>query len=264
MVEERKRSKKGLKIERPGGKFLIGFFAGLCSAIFPRLLVLMNVSDKLDNIVVYDQVYIISSLIFSVLVGVVVMILEWRVLNEPGKTFIMALSVPALITGAVNTNNAIQLYKDQSTSYSIEAKIQKDNPIPINETPLPFKKLSSLDNGMPKTESFAFNFFGVREAKAADSFTRPERMLAFKVVETLYAIVLQRVSDRQQAINRANELRAHIPNAEPVEIGPGQYLVILGGVALPRTDALLKANELRQNFSNLGLQVELIPIPKEE
>jgi len=264
MKGENEKSRKGLQIGRPEAKFMIGFFAGLCSTIFPRLIVLMNISDKMNNLVVYDQVYIICSLIFSVIVGVVVMILEWRVLNEPGKTFIMALSVPALITGAVNTNNAIQLYKDQAASYSIEKQIQQKNPIPINEAPITLKKLSGLDYGVPKTESFAITFFGVRDANAADSFTSPGRLLAFKVRETLYAIVLMRVSDRQQAIDRATELREYIPNAEPVEMGPGQYLIILGGVGLPRTDALLRADQLRQQFPNLGLQVELVPISAEE
>lgn len=264
MGNENNKSAKGLKIGRPEGKFLIGFFAGLCSAIFPRLIVLMNVSEKMDNIVVYDQVYIICSLIFSVIIGVVVMLLEWRVLNEPGKTFIMALSVPALITGAVNTNNAIQLYEDQTASYNIEKQIQQENPILINDAPITFKKLSALEYGMPKVDQIAFPLFSTKNAFAADSISNPNRLLAFKVVETLYVIVLQRLSDRQQAIDRANELRAFIPNAEAVESGTGQYLIILGGVQLPRTDALLRADQLRQQFPNLGLQVELVPVSAEE
>lgn len=253
------------EIGRPEAKLLLGFFAGICSAIFPRLIVLLNMSNVsgdiiASNVIVFEWSYIMYALIFSIIVGIVVMILEWNVVSTPGKTFMMALSVPALISGGFNTNSAIDLYRDNQSSLRAEEQIQRENPIPTIGTPVAgqsIKPLAIMDNEKPKNKSISFPLPGVTKAYAADSLGKSSKFLAFKVRQQHYFIVLDRASNRQEAIERAEGLRSDIPQAQAIQVG-NQYFVILGDTKLPRNEALRRADELRRQHSTLN--VELLPL----
>lgn len=257
------------EIGRPGAKLLLGFFAGICSVIFPRLIVLLNMSNVsgdiiASDVIVFEPSYIKFALIFSIIVGITVMILEWNVVSTPGKTFMMALSVPALVSGGFNTNSAIDLYRDKQSSWRAEEKIQeekiqRENPIPIG-TPVAgqsIRPLARIDNEKPKNKSISFPLLGVTKAYAADSLGKSSKFLAFYVRQQLYLIVLDRASNRQGAIERAEGLRSNIPQAQAIQVG-NQYFVILGDTRLPRNEALRRADELRQQDSTLN--VELLPL----
>lgn len=84
-------------------KFFIGFIAGICTAFLPRLTAALSVSGKTTSLNFFDITYVVISLFFAVLIGGVIMILEWGVARKPRDTFMAALSIPALITGAINT-----------------------------------------------------------------------------------------------------------------------------------------------------------------
>ncbi len=87
LVAEEQRPVLKRRVNRPLAKFVIGSFAGMCACLFPRLLVFLNVSgQKIQGLEVFDLQYIISALIFSLFVGIVVMLLEWHVVSEPRKT----------------------------------------------------------------------------------------------------------------------------------------------------------------------------------
>ena len=63
------------EIGRPEAKLLLGFFAGICSAIFPRLIVLLNMSNVsgdiiASNVIVFEWSYIMYALIFSIFIAV--------------------------------------------------------------------------------------------------------------------------------------------------------------------------------------------------
>ncbi len=264
METNRNQTPEKYQIARPEAKFFLGFFAGICSAIFPRLIVALNMSGissdiMIADIVVFDLSYIICGLIFSIIVGIVVMILEWNVFNEPGKTFMMALSIPALLAGSFNTNSAIDLYKDQASLQILE-DMQRENPIPIIHAPA--KKiipLAEADDKRPTKKSHVFSLPGTTKAYAADSYENSYKLLAFKVREQHYVIVLNRAPDRQGAIQRARQLSTAIQEAKAVQVA-NQYYVVLGDIRLPRSEALQRADQLRRHHSNLGLNIELMPV----
>lgn len=241
------------KIIRPEAKFLLGFFAGVCSCFLPRLMVALNASADL---IAFEKSYIICAMIFSAIVGIVVMILEWKIAVEPGKTFMMALSLPALLSGTINTNDAIQFGKRASAG--IEEMIQREEHIPISkDTVKNITPLSKIDDNKSNDLSLSFPLIGISEAYASDARYKSDNIFAFR--ERLYIIVLDRASNRQIAARRARELKASIREATPVDIG-GRYYVILGNTRLPRTEALIRADQLRRNYSNLGLNPELLPL----
>lgn len=265
MEDENMNTKKECTIVRPEAKFMIGFFAGICASLFPRLIVALNVamdeSDNILNVQIFYTSYVIYATIFSILVGIVVMILEWNVRCKPGKTFAMALSVPALIAGGFNTNNAFDVYKDERASLLVEESIQTNDPIPIN--PNPVKKitpLAKLDDQESDNTLFSFLIPSIAEAYAGDSFSGRSKFLAFRIKQQLYVVVLDRANSSQEAINRASELRPHIRNAQAVEIGASEYFIIVSGERLPRAEALIRADQLRRQFSHLGLNIELLQL----
>jgi len=252
------------EISGPGAKFCLGCFAGLCSAFFPRLFVALNMSDaSRGDVIIFEWSFILCALICSLIIGAVVMILEWNVLSKPGKTFMMALGIPALLSGGINTNSAINLYEDRQNSLRVEEEIQRENP--INTINIPTTKIEPLGEAPQKEESkrelAVFRLWGVAQAHAADSFKEDDTLLAFTLKEKLYFIVLDRALDEQGAIARARELSAVIGQARAVKIGD-QYFILLGDEKLPRTEALLRADQLRKAHPDLGLRVELLPYEK--
>ena len=92
-----------MTISRPIYKFLIGFIAGFCAALFPRLTALLLVSDVQESLNILSTGYILVSALFATLIGAIIMIMEWNVAKEPRTTFMAALGIPALITGSINT-----------------------------------------------------------------------------------------------------------------------------------------------------------------
>jgi hypothetical protein len=234
--------------------------------LFPRLIVVLNMSDvsrdmMISNIIVFEWPYVFCALIFALIIGIVVMILEWNVLNTPGKTFFMALSVPALLSGGFNTNSAIDLYKDQQSLFYQAEQIQRENPIPTVEpvSPAKIKQLSKADNENSKEKYLSFFVPSIRNAYATDSYEKNNKFLAFKVKKELYIIVLATALNKQDAIDKSERLRNDIREAEAVDIG-GKYYVILGGIQLPWDEALIRADRLRRQHSNLNLIIKLLPL----
>jgi MFS family permease len=91
---------QGSAITMPILKLFIGFVAGLCAALFPRLTAALATQGS--NLIFFPLSYVVLALVFAMLIGVVVMILGWRVPAKPSDTFMMALGIPALLTGALN------------------------------------------------------------------------------------------------------------------------------------------------------------------
>jgi hypothetical protein len=254
------------KVARPAAKFVIGFFAGLCSAFFPKLILVLNMSGESPEIIVFDPNYLLYALLFSILVGVAVMIIEWYVISEPAKTFMMALSIPALISGAFNSNSAFDLYKEESaTAKKLQAQLEKQltekNPIPILPTPGKIQILSEKGDTQENRTSFYSYLTGVRKAYAANALSAQNKILAFKVKKQLFMIVLYMAQSKQDALERANELRRTIRQAQAAAIDTNQFAVILGGVTLPRSEALLEVIRLREQYRDLNLDPLLLPVP---
>lgn len=264
--EAENKSIRKRKVMRPEAKFIIGFFAGLCSAFFPRLIVMLNMSGESTEIIVFDLNYLIYSLLFSGLVGVAVMIIEWYVVSEPAKTFMMALSIPALISGAFNSNSALDLYKEKSAATKnlqteLEKQLTDKERIPTLTAPAKIKILSKKRGTQAEPTSFYSSLLGIRKAYAANVHTMPNNIFAFKVQEPLFMVVLDRAQNRQEALQRANALRQSIPQAQAIALGNNQFAVVLEGVSLPRAEALLEAIRIRQQYPNLNLNPSLLPVP---
>lgn len=86
LVTEEERPVLKRRVKRPLAKFAIGSFASLCAAFFFRLVILIIVSGQnIQLLDIFDLQYIFWALLFSLFVGIVVMLLEWHSVSKPGK-----------------------------------------------------------------------------------------------------------------------------------------------------------------------------------
>lgn len=79
LVTEEERPVLKRRVKRPLAKFIIGSFASVCAAFFLRLVILIIESGQnIQLLDIFDLQYIFWALLFSLFVGIVVMLLGWR------------------------------------------------------------------------------------------------------------------------------------------------------------------------------------------
>jgi len=105
------RKPEGTQIIKPWLKFMVGFFAGLCAAFVPRISAQLNAFDE-ENMVMFSSSYLVLSISCAAIIGAVVVIMEWGVKREPKATFMMALGLPALISGGLNSASNVSSMQD--------------------------------------------------------------------------------------------------------------------------------------------------------
>jgi hypothetical protein len=128
------------------GTFLVGLFAGMCAALFPRLAALIGAPTTGSSFLemnAFSLRYIIASVSFALLIGFGVMIWEWNVKCSPRQIFLAALGLPALFAGALNSvaisSNASHLGEELQ---NITDQYREANGIPVKDERL--KPISSL------------------------------------------------------------------------------------------------------------------------
>lgn len=234
-------SSSAVKVAKPGLKFFIGFFGGLCAALFPRLMAALAVFDS-KSVVVLNLSYIGLSVIFALLVGAVVMIMEWGVAKEPRATFMSALGVPALIAGALNTTSGANNLNTLASVNEKNAEYMQT----INDIPeLGLKGFTPLSDASDILFD-PFMLVGVGNAHAADGI-EPVADNGFDPsmhVQKQYVIVLDKASSAEDAEQKAEALRGTVPNAQAVESG-GNYLVI-DPRQMTRQEAVINAIRLKR------------------
>jgi hypothetical protein len=64
-------------------KLAVGFIAGLCAALCPRLFAALATSGNGEVVALFRLNYVLLSLVFAAFIGVVIMILEWEGSRPP-------------------------------------------------------------------------------------------------------------------------------------------------------------------------------------
>lgn len=246
--EPRRRSEDHrVKVSHPVQKFLIGFIAGFCAAIFPRLTAQLLVSGGEEGLAILSPSYLICSAVFASTIGAVIMIMEWHVPKEPRVTFMAALGIPAIITGSFNTLDSTRALTEQmSVNARLVNEVERTTDLDIIRSrtfePLGAGESSRLDRDMP------FGLGWIPEAAADDDpFTpRPRFRLnpSIKPEEARYVIVLDRRPTQAAAVARAGELSESIP-AQAIATDQG-FLIIKRAEPTNKADALIEALRIRE------------------
>lgn len=103
----------------PVVKFTIGCIAGLCATLFPRFIAYFGAAE---NTIVFPRDYLVLAILFSVILGIVVVIFEWNAPAKPRDTFMMALGLPALLTSAFNSTFEARNLKKATDDVQISYK----------------------------------------------------------------------------------------------------------------------------------------------
>ncbi|MBI4715154.1 MAG: hypothetical protein HY760_04340, partial [Nitrospirae bacterium] len=222
----------GTQITHPLLKFLIGFMAALCAALFPRLMTALSSATEIDQYVWFGGAYLTLSLVFATIVGLIVVILEYGIPKEPRLTFLTALGIPALLAGALNTNfSAKDAQKAEDKKGELEAMVQEFAQIPVLEP----ASITALDQDPPvaKTPSGSFiPLSGPSAAYASNGEPVSAQAAGFDPTiqrkEPRYVVVLRKTFTAQEARDAAGALERLVPKLEVVRSGQF-YLVILGG-----------------------------------
>jgi hypothetical protein len=236
-------------------KFLIGLFAGICAAFLPRLGAILTTDT--GHLTVFPSEFVFVGAVFGVLVGGVMMILEYGIPRPPKETFLAALGVPALIAGALNTASNTNELKDvvrQQSTLTQALGRQLDIPIlPAASVQLLPEKPSTRDGAswhewIPLGRAFAAD---TPPGTGAGGFNP-----GIQVQQQRYVIILDEAKTEKEALARAKALRAKVPQAQAVRTDQG-YLVIQGGAPRNEASALLEAVKIK---SETQLQPRLLPV----
>ena len=260
VMEHRRAEDDNLKVGRPLYEFIIGFIAGFCAAIFPRLTSLLLISDGDASLDILHTGYLLTSALFATLIGAVIASMEWGVLREPRTTFMAALGIPAIITGSFNTVDGLnELDKQTQQTAELSTQLQHYLNVPVNSINL--NSIESLSNSFDQSSiplSNGFELISSAHAEGFKSYMQPQQQLfnpSINANKNKYIIILDKSDSRASAIARAKELNRFIP-AEAIATG-GQYLVIRKGPPTNKTQALIEALKIRTETQLLTEVLEL-------
>ena len=241
------------KVRKPLFKFLIGFIGGLCAALFPRLMAAMALFDS-NNILLLNTGYLCLAVLFAALIGGVIMIMEWGEPKEPRATFMAALGLPALLSGALNTSNGVYMLNEKaSENIELTNKVQELSNIPVVLTdevvPLSF----NTENNIDKTSPLAWA--GIDSAYADDGKQAAGNKINFnpsiQVQQHKYYVILEQAQSAADANDKVKQLKLQTFNSQAVKVGDRYYLI--DPVEKSKTEAVLQAIRLKAMGHNPAL-----------
>lgn len=248
-------------------KFFIGFIAGLCAALFPRLIAELSTSS--DVVTLFEPNYIKLSLLFAMLIGAVTAIFEWESNRIPKDVFMSALAIPGIMSGALSTSASVQDFA------SVEAENIKY--VRIIEQSMGIPTLGHL----PTTQDQIIPPLPTREIHGTQSSTQAHKTaLAFSLISPAYAydtksqslqqnlgvsirkrresfvIVLDQAQSAEEAETKVLELSEQLP-VEIYAKDDNQFFVITKDGPQSKADALIDAIEVK---NAMGLSPSLLKV----
>lgn len=245
----------------PAAKFVIGLLAGSCAVMLPRVLALVSQGDE-TQIVFLPAPYFLLALGVGLFLGLVMLVFEWKVEATPRATFMAALGIPAIVTGALGTAStsaglteiaadAARLRQEVAQAQGI-GKEGSFSDIQTLGAPAAAKKPAA------KTSSFLPAIIAVAHAEDARVAAANEPLrFGIRVEQPRYVVVLEQAKSEQDALRKAGQLRQQLPSARAVKAN-NAYFVVLGSPA-GETDALLAASRAKK-LLGAGSQPVLVEV----
>lgn len=194
---------------RPQVKLAVGVLAGVSAVLLPRVLALSAQGDA-ARLVFFPAPYFYLAAGVGIFVGLVMMMFEYQVPARPRDTFMAALGIPAIITGALGTASAA------------------DGVARAEREAAQLRELVARDYGIGKA--------GEPIAQAGEAPVR----FGIGVDAPQFIVVLQKAVSAEDAQRAQQDLRRQLPGAQA--IGSGQsYFVVLDASPAGETAALLAA-----------------------
>lgn len=259
-----------LDVCRPVLKFFIGFVAGLCAVIAPRMLAALTVPATSDKITFFSFDYMAVSLMFAMMIGAVIMIMEWRQPKKPGDTFIKALGIPALLASALNTTagiSTVNAYVEKNDKITQELDRKADIPTRpfspiIGEGATPLLESSSLPDVPRASEpdipartpnllgASVLGVFGISAAHASEAaapspWVVAELNMGIQINQPQYLVVLDEAATENEAITKMRILGKAIPQARIIQTKDA-FLIVHGVEPRGKSEALVDAIRFKE------------------
>jgi hypothetical protein len=243
------------------GQFAVGAFAAFSAAIVPRLAVQFAPQATPSEVTLeaFTSAYLTAAAALALIVGGVVLILEWNGTSSPRDTFLSALAIPALLTGAFNTAAASSEAKRLAEeNYRVNQARAEEAGIETEEPSSPRGESSlALPSPFPAIVPTAFADDGARSHPA------PALQLGIRTREPRYWISLGELSAEAPARSQVEELERKYGSLKDnlsVEKRGANFYVVFGRRSLPYSEAISTAIELKRKSGNV-LTPKLVRIP---
>jgi hypothetical protein len=221
------------------GNFGVGAFAAVCAAFIPRLAATLPTSSESGflTVTVFTSDYLFSTLAFSILVGGVVLIFEWTSERNPREVFMSALAIPALISGFVNAAAVANQMKglaeekvSESQARALEEGIEIVGARPVSDLWSPW--LPSLVPTVHAASEQRIQQVG-------------QPTLGIQLREPQFWISLASLPTREEAETKKKKIGSAYGELS-IEAHDGKFYVVLGKRALPYSEAVSKAIDVKR------------------
>lgn len=250
-----------IEVSSPIAKFFIGMLAGCAAIAIPRLSSLLISADEINDDY-FPAAYIAGVIVFSVLIGLLVMIMEFKIPKPPKETLFAALAVPGLIAGSLNTAvetgdaNRMQLKASKLSSQILEengigTKTVKSIKI------IPIDVLNSGEGNSTLGKSFQF----ISSANAGETVAQLIEQtdsfgLSVQREVPKFAISIGSFSSLEKATKEVRKIRNKNLPAILIKTHKG-YEILPNNKMLTKTDATIEAIKL---MNKIGVIPKLLKI----
>lgn len=237
-------------------KFCVGFVAGLCAALFPRLIAELTISSENNVVTLFTQDYIVLSIVFAVLIGAVTTIIEWEDSGSPKDIFMKSLAIPGIISGALNTTLSVNdLEKAELDKADYQKIIEQKYNIGIMPQSIltPLKQATS--SGVVGHQLSLF-FISNAQANSGNFYRVSDLGIGIRNSQQYFLVVLDQARSREEAETKGTDLRSRIP-VKITEISRNRFIITTNSGPQNKKNALLEAVRLKKEK---GLNPSLMEI----
>lgn len=242
-------------------KFLIGLFAGIVSAIFPRLIPVIVSPSLVNEIEMFNSSYLVVCLIFALIVALVILVMYSEVKVTNRQLFLAALGIPALLSGGFSMNDSLdqgmalnrEIVRINNEKDELLKSLSRKSNINIIDTTELFIGVKPSSQFEKKNEVFSFPFISSAYAqqqepkKESKSTFSPGVKFKTMDIEELYVTVIRVSSDSLNLVTEQRELsNKGLEGLKLLKSGSMFYLII--NEKMNKTEGLLKSIEIKNEY----------------
>lgn len=243
MDPTRRSAESAADLGRRLGQFAVGTFAGACALFAPRLTIVAGQPDNAAaSVSAMPWPFVTAAVLLSLIVGGVAVILEWDGSRSPKDTFMAALGVPALLSGAYTSANVSkETQRLAAEARTLGDSLARSEGIAVEGAPQ--GQVLPSHGVWPPT----LHLLPVAHAASLDPAPAPEQSKGAAVSYSLprYWVVLHEDRLRDAARHRAAELGTRFGTLSVQPHGEN-FIVTLAEGALPYPEAVSRAVDLKR------------------
>ncbi len=238
--------------------FAVAFIATMCAVWAPRVASVLLSEFAKTPADLFDQEYVLMSVIFGIIVSVVIMFQKWEKKPHPWSIFVGALAVPSLLAGVFNSTAATyEVSTLQGQIRTIQLAAESSGSITFGNDEIrvfratgasSFEIIDDLDAGDVSGSLLPGWVVSAAYAQSSKLETAESTFyggLNFQQPQSL--IVLDEYETKDAAISALGDIRENVPYSRAVKMGE-QFFIVESTRTRPFAGALEEAIRLRDAY----------------